>query len=45
MNRSDGALIRFFTPMLPGESAETAQQRISLLVSSVLPMLNDHIPR
>lgn len=45
MNRSDGALVRFFSPMLPGESADAAQQRIAPLVSSVLPMLNDYIPR
>jgi len=44
-NRSDGALVRFFSPMLPGESAEAAQQRITPLVNSVLPMLNDYIPR
>lgn len=44
-NRSDGALVRFFTSMLPGEDAEAAQQRIAPLVNGVLPMLNDYIPR
>jgi len=45
MNRSDGALVRFFMPMLPGESADAAQKRLSPLVSGTLPMLNDYIPR
>lgn len=45
LNRSDGSMIRFKSPMLPGETAEAAQQRIAPLVTSVLPMMNDYIPR
>ena len=45
MNRSDGALIRITSPVLPGESIAAAQERISPFVNSVLPLLNDYIPR
>jgi exosortase D (VPLPA-CTERM-specific) len=45
MNRSDGALLRFTTPMFPGESAEAAQARILPLVRGVAPLLDDYIPR
>jgi EpsI family protein len=45
MNRSDGSLIRITSPVLPGETIAAAQQRISPFVTSVLPMLNDYIPR
>lgn len=45
MNRTDGALVRIVSYMLPGETAEQAQKRISPFVDSVLPMLNDYIPR
>jgi EpsI family protein len=45
MNRSDGALVRFVTPMSPGETADAAQQRISPFTADVLPLLNDYIPR
>ena len=45
MNRSDGALLRFTTPMFPGESAEAAQARILPLARGVAPLLDDYIPR
>jgi hypothetical protein len=45
MNRSDGALIRITSPINPGETADAAQQRISPFVNSVLPLLDDYIPR
>jgi EpsI family protein len=45
MNRSDGSLIRITSPVKPGETIDAAQQRISPFVSSVLPMLDDYIPR
>jgi EpsI family protein len=45
MNRSDGALVRITSPIQPGESVDAAQQRISPFVDSVLPMLNEYIPR
>jgi EpsI family protein len=45
MNRSDGALVRLVTPMLPGETPAAAEQRILPFTSSVVPLLNDYIPR
>lgn len=45
MNRSDGSLIRITSPIKPGETVDEAQQRISPFVSSILPMLDDYIPR
>lgn len=45
MNRSDGSLIRITSPIMPGETVDEAQQRISPFVSSVLPRLDDYIPR
>ena len=45
MNRSDGALIRITGPIQPGETVDAAQQRISPFVNSVLPLLDDYIPR
>lgn len=45
MNRSDGALVRIVTPMLAGETADAAQQRLLPFTSSVLPLLNNYIPR
>ncbi len=45
MNRSDGALVRFVTPMFPGETPNAAQQRILPFTSAVVPMLNNYFPR
>jgi EpsI family protein len=45
MNRSDGSLVRFVTPMFPGESPDAAQQRMLPFTSAVLPLLDDYIPR
>jgi exosortase D (VPLPA-CTERM-specific) len=45
MNRSDGALVRLMTDMLPGESADAAQARVMKLGSQLLPMLDRYIPR
>jgi len=45
MNRSDGSLVRFVTPMFPGETPDAAQQRILPFTSAVVPLLNDYIPR
>jgi EpsI family protein len=45
MNRSDGALVRLVTPMLPGESAEEAQQRLSPFTAGIVPLLDGYIPR
>ncbi len=45
MNRSDGSLVRFVTPLLPGETPDAAQQRILPFTSAVVPMLDNYIPR
>jgi EpsI family protein len=45
MNRSDGALVRITISMLPGETAEAAQQRVMPFTSRVVPLLGDYIPR
>jgi exosortase D (VPLPA-CTERM-specific) len=45
MNRSDGALVRITTDMLPGESPDAAEQRLLPFTSTVFPLLDDYIPR
>lgn len=45
MNRSDGSLVRLVTPMLHGESPAAAQQRIEPFTASVVPILDNYIPR
>jgi EpsI family protein len=45
MNRSDGALVRITTPMLPGETADAAQRRILPFAGDVMPFLDSYIPR
>ncbi len=45
MNRSDGALVRITTDMLPGESPEAAQLRLRPFTSDIIPLLDDYIPR
>jgi EpsI family protein len=45
MNRSDGALVRITTDMLPGETPNAAEERIIPFTSAVFPLLNDYIPR
>jgi EpsI family protein len=45
MNRSDGALVRITTPMLPGETADAAQRRILPFAGDVMPLLDSYIPR
>lgn len=45
MNRSDGSLVRFVTPMSPGETPDAAQQRILPFTSAVVPLLDNYIPR
>lgn len=43
-NRTDGALVRFITPMGPGESVADARRRTLALASAVSPRLQEHIP-
>jgi EpsI family protein len=45
MNRSDGALVRITTPMLPAETPEAAEQRILPFADYVGPLLDNYIPR
>jgi EpsI family protein len=45
LNRSDGALIRVITPLPPGESIETAQQRLLSFAGNIVPRLDRYIPR
>jgi EpsI family protein len=45
MNRSDGALVRLITPMLPGESADAAERRLLPFAGSLQPLLDTYIPR
>jgi Protein of unknown function (DUF3485) len=45
MNRSDGALVRITTPLLPGETPDAAQQRILPFTDDVMPLLDRYIPR
>ncbi len=45
MNRSDGALVRIMTAMLPGESSEAAQARLMPFSSQIVSRLDDYIPR
>jgi len=45
LNRSDGSLVRFVTPLLPGETPDAAQQRLLPFTSAVSPLLDNYIPR
>jgi hypothetical protein len=45
MNRSDGALVRITTDMLPGETVNAAEKRLSPFTASVVPLLDDYIPK
>jgi len=45
LNRSDGALVRITTDMLPGETLDAAEQRLLPFASTVFPLLDDYIPR
>jgi EpsI family protein len=45
MNRSDGALVRITTDMLPGESVDAAEKRLSPFTAQVLPLLDTYIPK
>jgi EpsI family protein len=45
MNRSDGALIRFMTPIAPNESVTNAEQREVALIHNVYPLLHQYVPQ
>jgi len=44
MGRSDGALVRFTTPIGQGETVEEADARVRRLMSEVLPVLPKYLP-
>ena len=43
-NRTDGALIRLTTPVLPDEAVETAESRLTTFMHKVQPLLPAYIP-
>ena len=45
MNRSDGALVRITTPLLPNESPDDAEKRMLPFADDVQPLLDSYIPR
>jgi EpsI family protein len=45
MNRSDGSLVRLSTPLDPGETADSAEQRLLPFVADLGPLLDRYIPR
>ena len=45
MNRSDGALIRFTTPLASGEDMQSAERRLLSLAGEAAPYFDRYIPR
>jgi len=45
LHRSDGALVRIMTDIDPGETADTAYQRVLPFAGEIVPLLNVYIPR
>lgn len=45
INRSDGALVRISTPIAPNEPITNAETRSQALIASILPILDQFIPR
>jgi EpsI family protein len=45
MRRSDGSLIRVSTRLPRGETIDSAQAHLLLLASSIVPLINDYVPR
>jgi EpsI family protein len=44
MHRSDGALVRISTVLLPDESTPAAERRVLSFAETVIPLLRDYIP-
>ena len=42
--RNDGALVRFITPIMPGETVGQAEARLDDLLGDVLPLLPEYLP-
>lgn len=45
LNRSDGALVRLTTSILPGESVDAAMNRLQPFAGQIVPLLNQYIPQ
>jgi len=45
LNRSDGALVRITTRILPGETVDSAMQRVLPFAGKVVPLLDQYIPQ
>jgi EpsI family protein len=45
LSRSDGSLVRVTTPLLPGETTDAAQARLTSFAGKFTPLLNQYIPR
>jgi EpsI family protein len=45
MRRSDGSLIRLTTRFMPGESIDSAQQRLLALADHISPVIDNYVPR
>jgi EpsI family protein len=45
LKRSDGSLVRVTTPLLPDETPDAAQQRLSSFAGNFTPLLSEYIPR
>jgi EpsI family protein len=43
-NRTDGALVRLTTPVLPGEAEADADQRLQAFMRAVVPVLTAYLP-
>jgi EpsI family protein len=43
-NRTDGALVRLTTPILPGEADSDADERLRSFMREVVPTLADYLP-
>jgi EpsI family protein len=44
MNRTDGAIVRVISPMLPSETADTARERVVRFTAKLAPSLPNFIP-
>ncbi len=43
--RTDGALVRLITPVLPGKQGEDAEKRLQEFTKQIVPILDEFIPK
>lgn len=43
--RTDGALVRLITPVMPGETAEQAEERLRQFTREIVPVLDQFLPK